>query len=78
MLRNEEGQAFVPGQPTTIKYTSIASEGVKYLTVSEFAKRINVSSASVRRQCERGDVPGAFKFGSMWRIPVREIDYGSK
>lgn len=62
-----------PGPKTKSKYTPIAS-GSKYLTVREFADLFKLSPISVRRHCENGNIPGAIKFGTLWRIPVKEED----
>lgn len=61
------------GPKTTNQYTTIAPSS-EYLTVREFADLFKLSPVSVRRHCENGNIPGAIKFGTLWRIPVKEED----
>lgn len=42
---------------------------MKYLSVSEIAKKWKVSERSVRNYCARGRVHGAFLTGKTWNIP---------
>lgn len=42
---------------------------MKYISVSQAAKRWNVSERSVRNYCAQKRVPGAFLTGKTWRIP---------
>ena len=42
---------------------------MKYLSVSEIAKKWNVSERSVRNYCAGGKVDGAFLTGKTWNIP---------
>ena len=42
---------------------------MRYLSVSEMAKKWNVSERSVRNYCSRGRVNGAFLTGKTWNIP---------
>jgi predicted site-specific integrase-resolvase len=42
---------------------------VKYITVSEAAKRWNVSERSVRGYCADGKIPQAFLAEKTWKIP---------
>lgn len=72
-LVNKKSQAQAPDPKPKSKYTPIAS-GSKYLTVREFADLFKLSPISVRRHCENGNIPGAIKFGTLWRIPVKEED----
>lgn len=39
----------------------------EYLTCAQYAERYGVAVQSVRRMCERGDLPAA-KVGRVWRI----------
>jgi predicted site-specific integrase-resolvase len=41
----------------------------RYMTLHEFAEILRVSYSTARRECEAGNVPGAIKFNSQWRIP---------
>lgn len=45
----------------------------EYLTTSAYADRYGLNVQSVRRMCERGDVP-AVKCGSVWRIPCQTLN----
>lgn len=45
---------------------------MKYLSVSETAKKWNVSERSVRNYCAEGRVKGAFLTGKTWNIPETE------
>ena len=42
---------------------------MRYLSVTELAKKWNVSERSVRNYCAQGRVPGAFLTGKTWNIP---------
>lgn len=42
---------------------------MKYLSVTETAKKWNVSERSVRNYCALGKVDGAFLTGKTWNIP---------
>ena len=42
---------------------------MRYLSVTETAKKWNVSERSVRNYCALDRVPGAFLTGKTWRIP---------
>lgn len=42
---------------------------MQYLSVSEAAKKWNISERSVRNYCAKGRVPGAFLAGKTWQIP---------
>ena len=42
---------------------------MRYLSVTEIAKKWNVSERSVRNYCAHGRVPGAFLTGKTWNIP---------
>jgi len=42
---------------------------MRYLSVTEIAKKWNVSERSVRNYCARGRVTGAFLTGKTWNIP---------
>ena len=43
---------------------------MQYSTVTEMAKKWNVSERSVRNYCANGRVEGAFLVGKIWHIPV--------
>lgn len=43
-----------------------------WLTVNQYADLMHCNSETIRRACERAQVPGAMKFGTLWRIPVRK------
>lgn len=62
------------GPKTTNQYTTIAPEGVTYLTVRKFSIRFDMPESTVRRKCANKELPGAMKFGRLWRIPVKEED----
>lgn len=42
---------------------------MRYLSVTEIAKKWNISERSVRNYCARGRVPGAFLTGKTWNLP---------
>ena len=42
---------------------------MRYLSVTEIAKKWNVSERSVRNYCSQGRVAGAFRIGKTWNIP---------
>ncbi len=42
---------------------------MKYLSVSEMAKKWNLSERSVRNYCAQGRIPDAFLTGKTWNIP---------
>lgn len=42
---------------------------MRYLSVSEIARKWAVSDRSVRNYCSAGRVPGAFRSGKTWNIP---------
>ena len=42
---------------------------MRYLSVTEIAKKWNVSERSVRNYCSQGRVAGAFLIGKTWNIP---------
>lgn len=42
---------------------------MKYLSVSHFAKKWNLTDRSVRKYCADGKIPGAFMTGKTWNIP---------
>ena len=41
-----------------------------YLTLAEYAKKIDKQAAIVRQKCIRGTMPGARKIGRDWFIPA--------
>lgn len=72
MATNKTSPSNSQGSQTTKQYTPLAPEGYTYLTVEELALRLRLSSDSVLRRCRDGSIPGALKFGNLWRIPVKE------
>lgn len=46
---------------------------MKYLSVSEIAKKWNVSERTVRNYCANGKISGAFLAGNIWIISVYRI-----
>ena len=44
---------------------------MRYLSVTEVAKKWDVSERSVRNYCAQGRVNGAFLTGKTWNIPLR-------
>lgn len=44
---------------------------IGYLTPDELAKRLKVSTRTIMRRIESGDIL-AFKFGKYWRIPEKQ------
>ena len=49
--------------------TEINGGNMRYLSVSETAKKWNISGRSVRNYCAQGRVNGAFLTGKTWNIP---------
>jgi excisionase family DNA binding protein len=45
----------------------------KILSVDDAAKYLKVKSTTIRRQAERGDLPG-FKIGNRWRFRMKDIE----
>lgn len=72
MATNKTSPSNSQGPQTTKQYTPLAPEGYTYLTVEELALRLRLSRDSVVRRCRDGSLPGALKFGHLWRIPVKE------
>jgi excisionase family DNA binding protein len=58
-----------PGTPT--KPSGPLEEG-EIMTISEVTKFLRVSETTVRRMCERKELP-AVKFGSQWRIRRKDV-----
>lgn len=42
---------------------------MNYLSVSQMAKRWNMSERGVRKYCAENKIPGAFLTGKTWNIP---------
>ena len=42
---------------------------MKYITISEAAKKLNLSERSIRNYCQQGRIPGAVLKGKTWAIP---------
>ncbi|WP_208796400.1 helix-turn-helix domain-containing protein [Flavobacterium fluviatile] len=42
---------------------------MKYLSVVEFAKKLNLSERTVRNYCSTGKLKGSFLTGKTWNIP---------
>lgn len=72
MATNKTNPSNSQGSNTTKNYTPLASEGYTYLTINELAARLRLSRDSVLRRCQDGSIPGALKFGKLWRIPIKE------
>lgn len=72
MPTNKTNPAEQQGSKNTKQYTPLAPEGYTYLTADELASRLRLSRDSVVRRCRDGSLPGALKFGHLWRIPVKE------
>lgn len=72
MPTNKTNPTEQQGSKTTKKYTPLAPEGYTYLTADELASRLRLSRDSVVRRCRDGSLPGALKFGKLWRIPIKE------
>ena len=71
MATKKMSQAQAPDPSTNHDYTAIKT-GISYVDVDVFAAMFNLNASSVRRQCRQGHIPGAVKFGGLWRIPVKE------
>lgn len=41
-----------------------------YITITELAKKWNVTVRRIQKLCAEGRIPGATKFGTIWAIPV--------
>lgn len=39
-----------------------------FLSCTEYAALMNLNATTVRRNCNKGDIKGAIKAGSQWRI----------
>lgn len=46
---------------------------MNFVSVTEIAKKWNVSDRMVRNYCAQGRIPGAFLTGKTWNIPVDAI-----
>jgi len=46
---------------------------MEYLSVSQIAKKWNISERSVRNYCAKGRIKGAFLTGKTWNIPVNSL-----
>ena len=46
---------------------------MEYISVTEFAKRYNISDRTVRNYCSSGKIKGAFIVGKTWNIPVDAV-----
>ena len=71
MATKKMSQAQAPDPKPNQDYTAIKA-GLSYVDVDVFADMFNLNASSVRRQCRQGHIPGAVKFGGLWRIPVKE------
>ena len=47
----------------------IYNKTMKYISVSEFAKKWNIPKRTVRNYCAKGKIQGAFLTGKTWNIP---------
>jgi len=45
----------------------------KYINATQAAEEIGVSLTTLSDYCKRGIVPGAYKLGNMWLIPVDSL-----
>jgi Fic family protein len=52
-----------------VKYNYKGDAKMKYLSVSEAAKKISVSERSIRNYCQTGKILGAILEGNSWKIP---------
>ena len=46
---------------------------MNYLSVSQVAKKWNMSERGVRKYCAEDKIPGAFLTGKTWNIPERTV-----
>lgn len=53
-----------------IHYKEIKRFSVEYLSISQTAKKWNISRRRIQRLCSEGRIPGAMKIGSYWAIPA--------
>ena len=44
------------------------------LTLQEYADLMRVSVITARRHARRGDLPGAYQVGRLWRVSRRAVD----
>lgn len=44
------------------------------LSIPEVARRFDVHESTVRRMLYRGELPGAFKIGRIWKVPETELE----
>ena len=47
---------------------------MKFLSVTEIAKKWNMSDRSVRNYCAHGRIPGVFLTGKTWNIPADAVN----
>lgn len=50
-------------------YTIFEVKKVKYLSVSDFAKKWNLSERTIRNYCAKSKIEGVFQTGKTWNIP---------
>ena len=50
--------------------SSSQAQGHVYVSPAEVAKHLRVDVATIRRMCDRKEIPGARKVGRQWRIPA--------
>jgi len=43
---------------------------MEYLSISQTAEKWGIKQRRIRTLCEQGRIPGAFKMGAYWSIPV--------
>lgn len=55
------------------KYKSLVNALMEYLSVSQFAKKWNLSDRSVRNYCANGRIEGAILKGKIWFIPSQAV-----
>lgn len=51
---------------------------MKFLTPAAFSSRVGVPESTVRALCARGELPGAYRVGSRWRIDFDEFRAGAR
>ena len=70
MLRIEEfiKQEQISNQPFE------AMEGVEYLTLTEYAKKVGKSVNTIKNMIAKGIINNAKKYGHVWYIPYKVID----
>jgi excisionase family DNA binding protein len=47
---------------------------MKFLKPNEFGKELRICPSTVHKLLISGQIPGAFKLGGSWRIPVAAVE----